>query len=109
MILTIAIIVYAVGVLGSARLLAGHLAWKWKSQFADRPEALDWLGGICFGLLAGLVWPALLVARVAGRIELPAIGAEQQARERDARRMRQARQDRIAELEAEVAAPDDPA
>ena len=53
MILTIAIVAYAVGVLISARILAGHLAWKWKSQLVDRPEMLDWLTAGLLGLAGG--------------------------------------------------------
>lgn len=112
MILTVAVTLYGVGAVVCARLMAGHLAWKWKSQFVERPEALDWLGGACFGLCAGLVWPALVVSRLARRIELPAVGAEREARirrrELDAAARREAAAAHIAELERNIDAdPED--
>ena len=102
MILTIALAVYAVGALICARLLAGHLAWKWKSAFVERPAPLDWVAGWCFGLLACWLWLPLLLVRGLGRVRVPVIGAEREAREREQARLLQASRERVAELEREL-------
>jgi hypothetical protein len=111
MILAIVLVVYAVSVLFATRLIAGHLAWKWKSRFVDRPEGLDWFGAVCFGLMGGLVWPALLLVRGVRRLQLPAVGAESDARERlhqeELERSRLTAEAHLAELERSI--DEDPA
>jgi hypothetical protein len=87
-------------------MVAGHLAWKWKSQFVERPEFWDWLAGGCLGILASPFWlPALIWGRLP-RVRIPAIGAERKARELEREREQQDRleqaQQRIAELERET-------
>lgn len=102
MILTIALVVYAVGAVIFARMLAGHLAWKWKSSFVERPEALDWVTGWCVGLLGCWLWLPFLARRGLSRVSMPAIGAEREARDREQQLRLAEAQQRIAELEREV-------
>ena len=110
MILTVALVVYAVAALISARLLAGHLAWKWKSQFDERPALLDWVTGSLLGLAGGLVWPVFLLRAGVTRLSLPGAGAERkgraQLRERDRQREIEAAKKRLAELERETGLDD---
>jgi hypothetical protein len=105
-VLPVVIAVYAVGVVICARLLAGHHAWKWKSQSVERPELLDWLTGWLLGLAGGLVWPVFLLRAGAMRLPLPAVGAERDGRrqlsERDRQREIEATKERLAELERET-------
>ncbi len=102
MLLTIALSVYAVGAVIFARMVAGHHAWKWKSQFAARPGVFDWLAGWGVGIAASWLWLPALLWRGLPHVRLPAIGAERQAREHEqADRLEEAKQ-RIAELERET-------
>jgi hypothetical protein len=100
--LEVGLIVYAAGAVIFSRMVAGHVAWKWKSQFAARPEMFDWLAGWCVGILASWLWLPALVWRGLPRVRIPAIGAERRAREQELdSRLEQAKQ-RIAELERET-------
>jgi hypothetical protein len=99
---TVAVVVYAVGGVIFARMVAGHFAWKWKSQFAAKPEFWDWLTGWCIGILASPFWLPVFVVRKLPRVRIPAIGAERKARELEQQDRLEAAQKRIAELERET-------
>ncbi len=109
----ILVIPYSVGTFVCARLVAGHLAWKWVVRRRAKYEAQydqyvytrtspdlhrlptddDWIGAVCVGLLAGLIWPLVWLSR-----HMPwerfAIGAEAEA-------VRRERAKQIAEFERE--------
>ncbi len=102
MFLTFALGAYAVGGVIFARMVAGHLAWKWKSQFETRPQVWDWLAGWCVGILASWLWLPALVFRGLPRVRIPAIGAERKAREHEQEHRLEEAKQRIAELERET-------
>lgn len=102
MLLEVGLGVYALGGVVFARMVAGHVAWKWKSQFVARPERFDWFAGWCVGILASWLWLPALAWRGLPRVRLPAIGAERRARELEVEsRLEEAKQ-RVAELERET-------
>jgi hypothetical protein len=107
-VLTLALVVYALGAVVFARMVAGHIAWKWKSSMVARPEALDWLAGWCVGVLGGWLWPPFLLWRGLPRVRVPAIGAEREARSHEQEQRLQDAQQRIAELEREIGLSLDP-
>jgi hypothetical protein len=83
-------------------MVAGHFAWKWKSQFEAKPEFWDWLAGWCIGIAASWLWPVALVWRKLPRPHIPAIGAERHARELQQQDRLEEAQQRIAELERQT-------
>ncbi|HEX4520419.1 MAG TPA: hypothetical protein VH063_12635 [Gaiellaceae bacterium] len=99
-------VAYAIGGAIFARMVAGHLAWKWKSQFEARPQFWDWLAGGCVGILVSWLWLPALLSRRLPRMRIPAIGAERKAQELERERAEQDRleqaQKRIAELERDT-------
>lgn len=91
----ILVIPYSVGQLVCARLIAGHLAWKWQDHYhwarSREPDTAQWFGAFLCGLVLGVVWPLVWLRR-----RLPwerfAIGAEAEV-------VRRERAKRIAEFE----------
>jgi hypothetical protein len=103
------VVVYAIGGVVFARMIAGHLAWKWKSQFEPKPQIWDWMAGWCVGLLASWLWLPALIWRRIPRPHIPAIGAEKKANELQQQDRLVEAQQRIAELERETGVGEAPA
>lgn len=85
---------YSVCGLVCARMIAGHLAWKWKWSSHLAPDTAQWFGAAICGLALGVIWPLVLVT-----VKLPmsrlAVGEE-------AAEIRRRQAKRIAELEREA-------
>lgn len=75
-------IVYMIMALFIARPVAGHVAWKEKFSWHEKPEGEDWFLGWLAGIGVGLLWPIAILAWLANKSTgklMPAIGAEKAA------------------------------
>jgi hypothetical protein len=88
---------YAVAGLVCARLIAGHLAYRfWERSYKrfDGPDGEQWLGAWLIGLAVGVVWPlALLISKI--NFTRFAVGAE-------AREIQRRQAQRITDLERQA-------
>ena len=96
--IVVASLAYAACGLVCARLIAGHLAYRFRDIDAQQyhhissdrmPTGEQWFGGWCVGLCIGAIWPsAWLIWRVFTRFPRITIGAEGRDRKhREARRI----------------------